>query len=135
GTTLEAGEHRLFDRGRVFLATQDATGAGAAESLVRGQRDDVGVRRRRRVRAPDDEAGDVRRVDQEQRAGLVGDLAEGGEVDDPRVRGRAGDDHLRALAHGEVANPVVVERLGLVVDAVGDEVVEPTAAVDRRAAR
>ena len=62
----------------------------------------------------------------------VGDLAERGEVDDPRVGGRARDDHLRLRVERELADLVVVERLRLGVDAVGDEVVEASAEVHRR---
>ena len=48
--------------------------------------------------ATGDEPGDVRDVEHEQRADLVGDLAERPRVDDARVRGGAGDDDLRTLA-------------------------------------
>ena len=115
---LEPGEHRLVDRGGVLLAAEDRAGTRAAQRLVRRERDDVGVRHRRRVRATGDEPGDVRGVDHEQRADLVGDRTERLEVDDARVRGRAGDDQLRPLARGELADRVVVEDLGVVVDAV-----------------
>jgi hypothetical protein len=54
---------------------QDAAAARAAQRLVRGGGDDVGVRHRVRVHATGDQAGDVRRVEHEQRADLVGDLA------------------------------------------------------------
>ena len=55
-------------------------------------------------------------------------------VDDPRVGGGAGDDHLRAGARpGEVADLVVVDALVARRHAVGDEVVERAAGVDRRA--
>ena len=54
-------------------------------------------------------------------------------VDDAGVGGGAGDDHLRPLAHGEVADLVVVDALVARRDAVGDEVVEAARDVDRRA--
>ena len=94
---LQAGEHGLVDRGGVLLAAQDRAGARAAQGLVRGERDDVGVGHRRRVRAAGDEPGDVRGVDHQQRADVVGDRAERGEVDDARVRRGTGDDQLRSL--------------------------------------
>ena len=81
---LQTGEHRLVDGRRVLLAAQDRAGARAAQRLVGRERDDVGVRDRRRVRAPGDEPRDVRGVDQQQRADLVGDRAERLEVDDAR---------------------------------------------------
>ena len=87
------------------------------------------------MRAAGDQAGDVRGVDEQQRADLVGDGAERLEVDDARIRGGARDDQARPLAHGEVADLVVVEHLGRVVDAVRDEVVHAAAEVDRRPVR
>ncbi len=85
------------------------------------------------MRAARDEAGDVGGVDEEERADLVGDGTERGEVDDARVRGRARDDHLRAGGLRDRADRVVVERLGFGVEAVPDEVVHAPAEVHRRA--
>ena len=98
GPPCRPGNTALSIAGRVLLAAEDRAGARAAQRLVRGERDDVGVRDRRRVRAAGDEPGDVRGVDEQQRADLVGDRAERREVDDARVRGGAGDDQLRPLA-------------------------------------
>ena len=78
--------------------------ARSAEGLVHGGGDDVGVRHRRRVQARGHEAGEVRHVHPEQRADLVGDRAERGEVELPRVRRPARDDHLRAVLEGEPAH-------------------------------
>ena len=47
-----------------------------------------------------DEAGDVGHVDEQQRADAVGDRRHPLEVEDPRVGGRAGHDHLRANLGG-----------------------------------
>ena len=47
------------------------------------------------------------------RADLVGDLAERGEVDQPRDRRAAADDHLRPVLAGQVAHLVVVDELGV----------------------
>ena len=85
------------------------------------------------MRATGDESGDVRGIDHEERAALVGDRAERLEVDDARVGGGAGDDQLGPFGQGDGAHFVVVDALGLAVDAVGDEVVEAAAGVDRRA--
>ena len=81
--------------------------------------------------AAGDEPGDVRGVDHQQRAAGVGDLAEGGEVDEARVGGGSGDDQLRPLGEGEGPQLVVVDALGVAVDAVRHEVVEAAAEVDR----
>ena len=44
---------------------------------------------------------------------LVGDLAERGEVDQPRVRRAAADDHLRPVLGGQGPDLVVVDQLGV----------------------
>ena len=108
------GEHGLVDGLGVLLPAEDRPGRGAPQGLVGGEGDDVGVGDGRRVGAAGDEAGDVGGVDDEQRADLVGDGPEGGEVDDARVGGGPGDDGLGPLGGGQVGDLVVVEDLGLV---------------------
>jgi hypothetical protein len=75
----------------------------------------------------------VGRVEHEQRADLVRDLAERLGVDDPRVGGGAGHDDLRAVLAGEVPDLVEVDPLVARRDAVADEPVQLPAGVDRRA--
>ena len=65
------------------------------------------------MRAAGNQAGEMRHVDQQERADLVGDLAETPEVDDARIGRAAGDDHLGAVLAGELrhllhVDPVVV---------------------------
>ncbi len=129
---LQAGEHGLVDARRVLSTRQDRAGSRSAQRLVGRERDDVGVWHRRRVRAAGNQTRDVRSVDEQHRADLVGDRPERHEVDRARICRRARDDQPRTLAHGQVADHVVVEHLGVVVDAVRDEVVHTTAEVDRR---
>ena len=62
---LPTGEHRLVDRRGVLRRRQDASAAWAAQRLVRGERDDVGVRHRVGMRTAGDQSGEVRRVEQE----------------------------------------------------------------------
>ena len=65
---LHAGKHLRVDfLGELFLAENQAA-ARAAQGLVRGGRDEIGVGNRRRMDARRDEPGDVRHVDEEQRA-------------------------------------------------------------------
>ena len=99
------------------------------------RRDDVGPLHGVRVQARRDEARDVGHVDHEQRADLVGDLPEGGEVDDPRVRRRAGDDELRPVLLRQPPHLVEVDALGLGRDAVGHEAVVAAREVDLVAVR
>ena len=83
---LEAREDGAVDRGRQLLGAHHDARPGAAEGLVRRRRHQVGDAHRRGVHAGRDQARDVGHVDHQQRAHLVGDLAEGREVDDPRDR-------------------------------------------------
>ena len=48
-----------------------------------------------RLQARCDEAGEMRHVAEQERADIVGDLAELRRVDGPRVRRAAADDQLR----------------------------------------
>ncbi len=107
---------------------------GPRSDLVGRERDDVGVRHRVRVRAAGDEAGEVGDVEHQQRADLVGDRAERFGLEAARVARRADDDHLRAVLEGELADVVDLDPV-LGADAVGHEVVEQAAGVDRRAVR
>src|SRR5207244_11678867 len=73
-----------------------------------------------------DAADEVGRVDDQPAADLVGNRLEGGEVDQPRVRRRTTDDHLRGVLAGQVAHRVVVDELGVLAHAVRHDV-EPSA--------
>ena len=107
--TLQAGEHRLVQRGRVLRGGHQHRTAGPPQRLVGGGGDDVGEPHRRGVRATGDQPGDVRHVGDEDGAHLAGDLGEGAEVDDARYRRTAAEDQLRPLAAGQVAHLVIVE--------------------------
>ena len=118
---LQAGEDRRVDllRDRLVVG-QDHAAARAAQRLVRGRGDDVGVRSGFGCCAAGDQAGEMRHVDHQVGADLVGDLAEAGEVDLARDGRAAGDDELRAVLGGELGDRVVVEALVLLAHAVVD---------------
>ena len=61
---------------RCFVVGQDHAAARAAQGLVGGRRDDVGVGDRVRVDAAGYQAGEVGHVDHQVGADFVGDLAE-----------------------------------------------------------
>jgi hypothetical protein len=63
---------------------------------------------------------DVRDIHHEVGPDLAGDLAEGGKVDDARVRGSAGDDHTRFVLFRQRPDAVVVYEARFGVAAVGD---------------
>ena len=119
----------------VLGSAEDQAAAAAADRLVRRRRDDVGVRHRARVQAGGDQPGEVRHVDHQQRADLVGDLAEAREVELARVGGPAGDDQLRLALARDARDLVHVDQARLAVDPVGRDVVEPAGEVDLHAVR
>ena len=53
------------------------------------------------MNAGGNQAREVRHVGEEERADLVGDRAERGEVPEARVGGGPGDDHLRPALTGQ----------------------------------
>ena len=85
------------------------------------------------MQARRDEAGEVRHVDPQEGADLVGDLAEAREVELAGVRRPPGDDDLRGVLHGEALDLVHVDDRGLGVDAVRDDVVQAAREVDLHA--
>ena len=83
-----------------------------------------------RVHARRHEPRDVGDVRHQERADLVGDRAEGGEVDGAGVGGRAALDQLRAMLAREVAQLVEVDLLPVPAHAVGHDLVELAREVD-----
>jgi hypothetical protein len=94
GPALRSGEHYFVDGGRILGARKDHAGARAAQRLVRGGSDDVGVLAGVRIQSRRHQTGEVRHVHQENRADGIGDLAEALEIDDARVGAAACDDHF-----------------------------------------
>ncbi|GAA3044020.1 hypothetical protein GCM10020000_24360 [Streptomyces olivoverticillatus] len=130
---LLPGEDRRVDLLGQLGRREDHTTARTAQRLVRGGGDDVRVRHRRGVQPGGDEAREVGHVDHQVCADLVGDPAEGREVQLPRVGGPAGDDQLRPVLLGEALDLLHVDQVGLLVDVVGDHVVELAGEVDLHA--
>jgi hypothetical protein len=73
---LNAGEDRRVDRLFVLGLHQDQAAARAAQGLVGGRGDDIGMRHRIGVEARGDEAGVVRHVHHENGADRLGHLGE-----------------------------------------------------------
>ena len=95
----------------------------------------MGVGQRRGVQARGDETREVGHVDPELGADLVGDGAEGGEVELARVRRPAGDDHGRLDLERLRAHSIHVDEHRLGVDAVGRGVVDLAGEVEFHAVR
>ncbi len=121
---LGAREHRAVDLlGKGLVVGEDEAAARAAKGLVAGGGYHVGIGHRAGVQAHGNQAGDVRHVDHQVGAHLVGDLAHALEVDDAGVCGSAAHDELRLHLEGNALHLVVVDKLGFGVYAVGHDVV------------
>ena len=70
----------------------------------------MGVRQRAREQVGGDQPGEMRHVDHEIRADLVGHPADAGEVDEARIGRTAGDDQLRLLRPRQAFQLVVVQQ-------------------------
>ena len=111
---LHAGEHRRIELLRQFLVIgQDRAAARAAQRLVRRGGDDMRMRKRARMRAAGDKAGEMRHVDHQIGADFVGNFAEAAEIDDPRIGRAAGNDHLRPMLFGQPLHLVHVDEVGV----------------------
>ncbi len=85
------------------------------------------------MRAAGHEAGEMRHVDHEIGADLVGDLAEAAEVDDARIGRAAGDDHLGPVLFGEPLDLLHVDEVIVAAHAIGHDLEPAARHVDRRA--
>ena len=94
---LHPGEDRAVERLRVLLAAEDEARARPGERLVRRRGDEVAVLDRVRMEARGDEPREVGHVAEQERAHLVGDLAEAPRLDRARIRRAAADDELRPV--------------------------------------
>mmetsp|Transcript_109442 Transcript_109442/g.274134 ORF Transcript_109442/g.274134 Transcript_109442/m.274134 type:complete len:517 (+) Transcript_109442:95-1645(+) len=120
---LEAGEDRHVDalldvRHLVTVLEEDHPSPRAAQGLVRGRGDHIAMREGRGVHACGDQAGDVRNVRHEQRAHLICDRAELGEVHDARVGGGTAQDHGRTEHQRRLPELLEVNEAGLRVHLV-----------------
>ena len=121
---LDTGEHLAVDLLGILFLAENESGAGAAQALVRGGGDEVGVGNGIGMRASRDETRDVSHVDEEESPDGIGDLAESREVDLARVGGSAGGDHLRFDLLGLFSEGVVVDAAVGQGDAVVGDFVE-----------
>ena len=93
------------------------------------------MRERARVRAAGDQAREMRHVDHQEGADLVGDGAELGEVDGARIGAASRHDHLRLVLAGQGCDLVHVDAVVLPAHGVGHHL-EPLARhVDGRPVR
>ncbi len=79
------------------------------------------------------QAGNMRHIDHDHGADLVGDLAECGEIDDARIGAGADHDHLRPMLQRQALDLVIIDRSGLALDPVGDDIEQLAGKIDRGA--
>ncbi len=130
---LLAGEHGAVDLAGVLFLGEDDAAARAAEGLVRGGGDDVGVRHRVGVQPGGHEAGEVRHIHHQVCVHEVGDAAELGEVELAGVGGPAGDNQFGAVLQGQRFDFGHVYPEVRFTDVVRDHVVELAGEVDAHA--
>ena len=80
-----------------FAIVSSFAATRAAQGFMGGCGGDMGVREWRRVKTRRDEASEMRHIDEEIRAHLIGNRAEAGEIEDAGD-GRATGDDQRALS-------------------------------------
>ena len=85
---------------------------------MRGRCDDVGIGDGARVNAGSNKPRNVRHIDHEKRPHTVRDLCKALEIDHTRVGRGARHDELRSNALRDALHLVIVDALGLGVDAV-----------------
>ena len=103
---------------REFFLAHDDAATRTAQTFVRRGGDKLRVRNRAGMLAAGNEPGDVRHVDEKNRADGIGDLSQPRKIDDARISGRAGGDHGRPDFLGLFLQRVVIDLLGLFAHAV-----------------
>ena len=69
------------------------------------------------------QSGEVRHVNQKQRANFVGDLPHAREVNNSRIRAASPDDQLRTFFLRQLFQIVIINRLSLFGDAVRNDAI------------
>ena len=80
-----------------------------------------------------DKTGGMGHVDPQDSANLIRDSAHAFVIPLARVSGSPADDQLRFVFEGELLHPVVVDKAGLRIEAVGDGMVQDAGSVHGRA--
>ena len=131
---LRAGEDGAVELlCELLVAREDHAAARAAQRLVRGGGDNVGVGDGVHMLATRDQTRDVCHVDHQQRAAAVRDVGEDLKIDRPGIGRRACHKELRMVAAHQILDLIVVDAAGLRVDAVADAVVVFAGEVHARA--
>ncbi len=122
--SLHPGKDGAIERLRLLVAAEDEARARPGERLVRRRGHEVAVLDRVRMEACGHEPREVSHVAEQERADLVGDLAEAPRLDGARIRGAAADDELGPVLLRQAQDVVVVDEVRLARDPVVDDLVE-----------
>ena len=123
-SALVSGEDIFVDRGGELLPGEDEAGTWSAQRLVGGAGDNLRVRNRRWMHASGNETGEVRHINDENGAAFIGDGAHTRKVECPRIGAAATNNDLGLFAKSGLFELVVVDGLGILADAVGDDLVK-----------
>ncbi len=130
-TALDAGENGLVDLlGDLLIVREDQTAARAAQGLVGGGGHHIGIGNGGRMLTGSDKTGDVRHVHHQVCADRVGNVSHARKVNHAGVGRRTGHDQLGLDLLGLGLQLIVVDDVGVVLHAVGNEVVVQTREVD-----
>ncbi len=132
---LRAGEGQLVQLLGEGCFAKDHAAARAAQRLVRGGGNDVGMRHGTRMDACGDEAGDVGHVHKKEGANGFRGFADALEINDARIGAGAGDDHLWFVLGGKFFDFIVVNAFVFFFHAVGDELVHAAGEIQGMAVR
>src|ERR1700693_1816126 len=78
----------------------------------------MGMRPRARMRPPGAKAGEMVHVDHQIGAAAIGDRADPGKINDPRIGAAAGDDQLRPVCLGLALDLIVIDPRVVRADAI-----------------
>ncbi len=121
---LRAGENRHVNLVRlVLVGGENDRAAWPAQRLVRGEHGNVGNADGIRIHARDGKPSRVSDICHQQRADGIRNLAEFLPVRRPRVRRVSGDDDARLVLARQVHDLVVIQSLGLWINAIRDDAV------------
>ena len=132
---LCARENRLVDLlGQLFLAQNHAT-TRAAQRFVRGSSDNVGIGNGVHVQSCCNQTGDVRHINHQVSANILGDFGKFVKPNLTRIRRSAGDNHFGLVLLGQLPNLIIINGLGLFTEAVGHDIVIAARNINRTAVR
>ena len=113
-TALRSRKNRRVDfLGNFLVIGQNHAAARAAQSLVRGRRNHVGIFQRIRMYAAGNQTGKMRHVHHQIRPDFVGNFAETLKINLPRISRTAGNNQFRLIFQSQPLNFVIINQPGV----------------------